>query len=277
MLCSALIGLDGSDYSSAAVELGIRWAKHHDALLVGLSVIDKPTIEQPEAVPIGGSYFKEQSDEEALHRARNRVEQFLEHFSLRCAEAQVASKVLEDVGVPYEQIVLEAQRYDVILLGQQTYFHFATQEGPCDTVQQVLKNASRPVITVPEKLPAGDRVVIAYDGSLQAARAVQLFAGSGLGRGREIFLVSVSSEPLEAARCVERAAEYLRFHKMDAEKRAITTSDADHDVLLQQIKELDAGLMVMGAYGKSTLGEFFFGSVTQSMLQESVIPLFLYH
>jgi nucleotide-binding universal stress UspA family protein len=33
-----------------------------------------------------------------------------------------------------EQIVLEAQRYDLVLLGQQTYFHFETQEGPGDTL-----------------------------------------------------------------------------------------------------------------------------------------------
>jgi nucleotide-binding universal stress UspA family protein len=47
MLKSVLIGLDGSDYSTAAVELGIRWAKQFDALLVGLGIIDEPTIRGP--------------------------------------------------------------------------------------------------------------------------------------------------------------------------------------------------------------------------------------
>ena len=38
MLCSMLVGLDGSEYSDSALELGIRWARRFDALLVGGAV-----------------------------------------------------------------------------------------------------------------------------------------------------------------------------------------------------------------------------------------------
>jgi hypothetical protein len=58
MLKSILIGLDGSAYSTTALELGIRWARRFDALLVGLGVIDEPTIRGPEPVPLGGAYYK---------------------------------------------------------------------------------------------------------------------------------------------------------------------------------------------------------------------------
>ena len=80
------------------------------------------------------------------------MEQFLAQFSTRCAEAKVAFKVLEDVGSPHEQIELEAQRYDLIVLGQQTRFRFETKEGYDDTVRRVLKNSPRPVIAVPASL-----------------------------------------------------------------------------------------------------------------------------
>ena len=37
--------------------------------------------------------------------------------------------MLEDVGMPHEQIELQAQRYDLILMGQeQTRFHFETRK-----------------------------------------------------------------------------------------------------------------------------------------------------
>lgn len=52
MLRSILVGVDGSAYSVAAMELGIRWEQRFDALLVGLGVIDEPTIPSPEAVPL---------------------------------------------------------------------------------------------------------------------------------------------------------------------------------------------------------------------------------
>jgi nucleotide-binding universal stress UspA family protein len=43
------------------------------------------------------------------------------------------------------------------------------------------------------------------------------------------------------------------------------------------VHQVQASLLVMGAYGRSTLREFFAGSMTRTMLRESPVPLFLYH
>jgi nucleotide-binding universal stress UspA family protein len=277
MLKSILIGLDGSDYSTVATELGIQWAKRFDALLVGLGVIDEPTIRGPEPVPLGGTSYKRHRDDVRMHEARLRVEQFLERFALRCSEVGVPFKLLENVGLPWEQVLLEAQRYDLILLGQQTYFHFETQESPCETLKRVLKNTPRPVVTVPAKLGSDGRVVVAYDGSLQAARALQAFQASGLQAQREVAIVTVADDPEEAARQAARAAEFLRFHDVPAQVHALASSERPGPILLERARSLGAGLLVMGAYGQPVLREFFLGSVTRTMLQDSTIPLFLYH
>ncbi|MCI0461227.1 MAG: universal stress protein [Gemmataceae bacterium] len=277
MLKTILIGLDGSAYSDSAVELGMRWARRFDALLVGLGVIDEPTIRRAEPVPLGAAIFKHLRDEELAARARRRVEQFLERFALRCLEAGVAAKLLEEVGLPHEQILLEAQRYDLILLGQQTYFHFATQESPCATLQKLLKCSPRPVVTVPGRLSDGRSVVIAYDGSLPAARALQAFEASGLGAEQGVHVVSVDRDRAEASRRAERAAEFLRFHGLTAHVHALDDSAGVAESILERARALDAGLLVLGAYGQPTLREFFLGSVTRSLVRESTIPLFLYH
>jgi hypothetical protein len=57
MLRSILVGLDGSAYSAAAEELGIRWAQGAGAMLVGLGIIDAPTICKPQPVPLGASAY----------------------------------------------------------------------------------------------------------------------------------------------------------------------------------------------------------------------------
>jgi nucleotide-binding universal stress UspA family protein len=94
MLKSILIGLDGSAYSDSAIELGIEWARRFDALLVGLGIIDEPTIRGPEPVPMGAAYYKERRDDLRMHEAQVKVEQFLEHFTLRCTQAGISSKVI---------------------------------------------------------------------------------------------------------------------------------------------------------------------------------------
>lgn len=277
MLRSILIGLDGSVYSRTAVELGLRWARQSDAILVGLSVLDEQTIRHPEMVPLGGMAFKEHRDEVLLADARRKVEEFRAAFVGQCAAAGVRCQVLEDTGLPAEQIILEAQRYDLILLGQQTYFHFETERSPDDTLRRVLRSSPRPVVSVPEKLPEGRAVVVAYDSSLQAARTLQVFQAVGWTGAAEVHVVSVAAEAEVAQQHAERGHAFLRHHDVPAEAHALVSAEPPARVILEQVRQRNAGLLVMGAYGHSALREFFFGSVTQAMLRECPVPLFLYH
>lgn len=274
---SMLVGLDGSSYSTAAVELGIRWARRSNALLVGLGIIDEPGIVQPVAIPPGGAAFQQSRNQTLLADARHKVEAYLEQFTLRCAEAGVSSKVLEDVGDPADRIMLEAQCYDLILLGRETHFAFETQAGADDALRHVVQFGPRPVVAVPEKPAGGNTVVVAYDGSAQAARALQAFQAVGWDGSSPIHVVSVHAEHREAARCADRAVEFLGFHGIKAEPHALAGSENTPGLLLEQARRLDAGLVVMGAYGQPRWKELFFGSVTRTMLRESDLPLFLDH
>jgi nucleotide-binding universal stress UspA family protein len=278
MLRSLLVGLDGSACSRAAVELGLDWAQRAGALLVGLAIIDEPTIAA--AVPrlLGApSYAEPIVYGERMADAKRHAEQFLEQFEPRCAEAGVASKTLEDIGFPSEQIVLEAQRYDLVLLGQKTRFHFEIHERHDDTLTNVLKSCPRPVVVVPEAVADGRAVVVAYDGSLQAARALFAFRDLGLDLCLVVHVVTVHPELEEATRRAERAAEFLRSHELRVDVHCLASRQDPAEAILAALPSLGAGLLVMGAYGQPTLREFFLGSTTRTLLKQSPVPLFLFH
>jgi len=59
-------------------------------------------------------------------------------------------------------ILLEAQHYDLIMLGQQTFFHCETQDTSDDALSVVVKQSPCPVVAVPATLPARQAVLIAY-------------------------------------------------------------------------------------------------------------------
>ena len=277
MLRNILVGVDGSEYSKSALEQCIRWSRQFDILLVGLGIVDEPAIRSPAMTPIGGNYYKELSDDARVEHSRKQVKQFLERFALRCTEAGVSYQLVEEVGDPCSQFVLAAQRYDLIALGQQTHFQFATQDDPDAFFPTLLKNAPRPVVTVPLKLTDGKSVVIAYDGSLQAARTLQAFQASGLGQIGEVHIISIGTDHVATVRDANRAVEFLSFHGIKATPHNLSPSHSVADVILTQAKQLDAQLVVIGAYGQSTLREFFFGSVTRSILRNAEVPLFVYH
>ena len=49
------------------------------------------------------------------------------------------------------------------------------------------------------------------------------------------------------------------------------------EAILSYIREHAMDLLVMGAYGKRSVSEFVFGSVTKSLVEQAGIPLFIYH
>ncbi len=277
MLRCMLVGLDGSEYSTATVELGIRWAQRHGAGLVGLGVLDAPTICKPQLMPPGGSAYKAHRDAGLIVDASRKVAQFLEDCVRRCSEAHVEYQVRQEAGSPAERILLEAQRSDLILLGQRTFFHFETQRQPDETLHAVVKRSPRPVVAVPATLPEGRAVVVAYDGGVHATRALQLFQTLGLDMSCDVHVVCVDSHQEQADRSAEYAVSFLKAHKIDARPYALATSAPPAHVILEQAHKLQATLIVMGAYGRSTLREFSGVSLTHTMLQESPVPLFLYH
>jgi nucleotide-binding universal stress UspA family protein len=279
MLKSLLIGLDDSDDSRSVLELGLRWAKRFDALAVGIAVVDEPGILNSGAVLFSGSHHRHTGDavQPLISHSRYRAEQVLEQFGRQCREAGVACKTLKDVGTPYVQILLEAQACDLVLLGRKTHFDFGHKLEPDETLGKVIQDSPRPVVAVPEELGRDKAVVVAYDGGLEAARALYAFESSGLGLSRRVHVVSVAEQHQDAAQHCERAVGFLRLHGIEATAHPVETTVPPAEAILHKACYFEAGLLVMGAYGQPVLREFFLGSVTRTVLQESSVPVFCYH
>jgi nucleotide-binding universal stress UspA family protein len=277
MVRSILIGLDGSSLSDAAVRLAIHWAKKFNALVVGLGIIDEPDIAAVESIPLGAGPYQRRRRDDLLALARGRAEQSLDRFAEQCTQAGVAYKLLEDVGLPSEKILLEAQRYDVIFLGKKTFFEFPPSEQPDQMLGRILKNSPRPVVVTPESAPTHGAILIAYDASLQSARTLAAFEALFVDATAPIHIISAHRDPVEAARHADLAAEYLRFHGIQAHSHAVGHCSDPAAVIIEHAERLGAGLIVMGAYGQPVLREFFFGSVTRTLLKQAATPLFLFH
>lgn len=275
MLKSILIGLDGSAYSDVAVELGIQWAKRFDALLVGLGIVDQPTICKPEPVPLGGGVYKKERDDLLLAEGRRKVREFLDQFEARSAAAGIAYQAIEDVGLPYLEILRESHRYDLVLLGHETHFHFETTDEADETLWHVLRSESRPVVVAPAQLHPGSSVVVAYNASPQADRALQAFQTSGLDCGDEVHLVCVDEDEAVAIREAGRGVEFLRPHGIRAVAVGRQPNGSIAATILDEARARQARLLVMGACGHSRLRQVLLGSVTKQTLRSSPVPVFL--
>jgi nucleotide-binding universal stress UspA family protein len=189
----------------------------------------------------------------------------------------VTGKPVYELGDPAGAILAQAQRYDLILLGLETYYRKMPGGGPCDTLDRVLHSPPRPVVAVPAELTDGNTAVIGYDGSLQAARTLAAYMSTGLAAGYENVVVTINEDYEEAARVAESAVEYLALHGVAVKARPVETRLDPAAVLLDHAGQFKVGLVVMGAFGHSALREFFFGSTTRGVLRGSKVPVMLYH
>jgi nucleotide-binding universal stress UspA family protein len=274
MLKSILVGLDGSNFSRAALDLGIEWAQTFDAVLVGLGVVDEPSIRAHEPIPIGGSVHKIRRDEHRTAVAHSQVEQLLDEFTSRCTDEGVSCKALENVGMPFREILRESHRYDLVLLGHETHFHSETAGRTDETLWRVLRRESRPIVIAPPESKSGSSVVLAYDESPQADRAMQAFQASGLDLGQEVFVLCVGSAEEEAKCRSDEAVEFLQSHGIHATPCVRKPQGRPGRMILEEVERQSARMLVMGVSKHSTLRDLLLGGVTKTVLRESPVPVF---
>jgi nucleotide-binding universal stress UspA family protein len=202
----------------------------------------------------------------------------LTDFEQRCTAADVSCRTLKLSGDPEKLLVREAQGVDLLVVGKKSI-----PEGPgrvaSHVLRETLRHATRPVLCICQTGPRNWNnapVLVAYDGSPQVAKALQIFHTVGLGRGRDVHLLMVTSDS-EDQRTVELTADYLRSYNYQVHTHFKPSGLPAGEVILAEAKCLQAGLIVMGAYGQSPIKELFFGSVTRTVLKDSKLPLFLYH
>jgi nucleotide-binding universal stress UspA family protein len=283
MLASILIGLDPCYHNDERMDAVLRWGKQTDAALVGLCAIDEPGVRAIEpAWAVGGTPGVDpvlyRGYEGRLAELNQQADLVLERFATRCAQAGVGHIEVKASGSPHDLIEREAQSCDLIVLARGARFRFRAREDDVDdTIQRVLKNAPRPLVTTPDGAFPSGPVVVAYDGSLQAARALGAFQATGIGKLDRVHVVTMDSNSLDATRHADLAVKYLAYHKIEAIPHVLPASPDPAHAILEHIRSLGAGMLVMGAYGQPVLREFFVGSVTRTMLKECPIPVFCYH
>lgn len=216
-------------------------------------------------------------DDSKLAVAKRVAEQMLEHFSARCAEAGVPGQRILEIGDPAWAILTQAQRYDLIVLGLETYFKSMPGGGSCDTLDKVLHSPPRPVVATPCAAVGGNMAVIGFDGSLQASRTLAAYVSSGLAVIYDNVVVTIDTDFEEATRIAARAVDYLSLHGIQVKPRPVETRLDPASILLDHANQMQAGLVVMGAFGHSPMREFFFGSTTRGVLTNSKVPVMLYH
>lgn len=281
MLRSILVALDDTPGAMAARDLAIALARRTGASLTAATILDKPHIEGAiEAVPPGAGAFQERRNAALLRQAKTEAESAFAACVAAAGDFPFTRLELDDAPEP--ALLAACAEHDLIVIGRDsTLGREENEDGLAPVIEAMLKEGARPLLVVPPSretapLPEDGGILVAYDGSIPSMRALQLFALLGLHEGRPVRVVSLGASAKAAEALAERAASYLRSHGIAA--RAVGVAGTHPlETLLAEAASMPAGLMVAGAYGKSGLRNFFFGSTTRHLLRDSPCPVFVHH
>jgi len=140
--------------------------------------------------------------------------------------------------------------------------------------------SGRPAIVVPARVTEfkGERILIAWDGSARASRAVHdalpfLLAASSVS----IVQVSGDKDLSKSVPGGELKA-YLASHGIAAEVTDLPAKSGEAvDALRRHAADNGFDMIVMGAFVRSWIRQITLGGFTRALLDESPVPVFLAH
>ena len=223
--------------------------------------------------PFGGAYvssgvFQTFRENEKLERVR--IEAHLEREGIawewRHAEGSAAQTIAEHAKFA-DLVVLSQPEHEGTILPRRT-----------PLAADVAVHIQSPTLILPIGGKAFDHrrpAMIAWNGSSEAAHAVRL--SLPLLRGApDVHIVSVGEDDKESASAdVQR---YLKEHDIETKTHERPREDGSiAEALIAASAELEAGYIVLGAYGHSRIRETILGGVTHDLIFTSPIPLLLAH
>lgn len=276
MMRNLLLLLGESPAGTVANAYARELARRGGVSLTALAGIDRSYIEAPMLGTIGAAAYHARMESGLQSEAERASNTLTEAFARDCAREGIPAAQLAFKGDPFEQVTAASALCDLVVTGHDVTFRGTGSERNSDTLNQLLHAAPRPVLVCPDVAPAGGDVLVAYDGSLPAMRALQLFVLLGCWADRRITVVSVDTHGETAERLAADAQTYLSRHGYEVSIRPITSGAHPSEVIDRHVVD-GCELLVMGAYGRRGLREFIFGSTTQTVVGLPKTCVFLYH
>ncbi|MBX9633823.1 MAG: universal stress protein [Magnetospirillum sp.] len=268
-----LVHMDNTPHSRVRLTLAAKLAQAQDGHVIALNVRTHPVLPQYIVSQYGAHVDKirEAFNEEAACEARAAFDAILPGYGITTEWRDVDGPLVETVG-------LHARYADISIIGQTE-----SDEGERPLPDSLIMDVGRPVLVVPFAGTfdtIGQRVIVAWNGSREATRAVH-DALPILKKASRTHVIAINPTGGMAGHGAIPGADiclHLSRHGVNAVCEHIKSDDLNvGQMLLSRAADEDADLIVMGAYGRSRLRELVLGGATRHLLRHMTAPVLLSH
>ncbi|MCA9671164.1 MAG: universal stress protein [Myxococcales bacterium] len=273
MIRRILLPVAGDQPLDAAISCATQLAFRHGATLHLLGVIDRPGIERSAVgAGAGASHYAREMRQRRLADAREAYEETLNKLEESLHARGVAVRTAIETGAVHDVIAHYSRRTDLVVVGRDSNFQFETSEEPGETLVKLLRCSTRLTLVVPDGFDGEfERVIVAHDLSTTCSRVLYAMVHVNPFPDATYVVTHASPDGSSPDDEIEDIVDYMTKHGFD------TTGEVRGgepvEALLEAAERHDADALVLGAYDAGRVRRIFLGSVAQTVLAESKVPL----
>lgn len=268
---SILVATDGSEGASSAERCGIALAARLSARLSGIAIVEDRDIRAPGGDDLVTPPFPE-AEVAAYYKARADV--VARRFSERARGENIESNCEVAAGPADDRIVERGQNVDLIVLGRDGKSSPGRGVLIGGTVESVVRKSGKSCLVVPTGASLGGPIVLGFDGSPGSRSAASLAVELANGLGESVHVFVDSKDKGRAVARFEEVRQLVGGLAVPVRETSSTLGRPDVK-LVDTAREARAGLIVIGAYGRNRISDYFIGSNAASVVRTSPIGVVL--
>lgn len=278
-----LAGIDGSSLTHAVCDYAAWIAQKVDAPLKLLHTIDHHP-EQAHLTDLTGNIGVDSRDllmdeltQLEQQRSKLRLQQgkqLLQAARERVMQAGILDPITNQRhGSLVESLIDLENDIRVLVIGVRGKVHENQPDKIGAKLESIIRSLHKPILVVNAEFKAPERIMLAYDGSPAAEKALDMVANSPLYKGLVCHLVCVSKDEGKG-QLLEVATNKLHLAG-GIEVIAKKLIGKPELVLSEYQDQKGIDMTVMGAFGHTRIHDWLLGSFTVKMLTHSLKPLLL--
>lgn len=276
---TVVLHLDAHPRMNERIDYAARLARRFESHLVGVAAASHSLFGMSVSTGFSGTDSLAAAIESGHVAEIQRSRHFLER--VRASALKSFETVVEDLD-DLDALTRRSACADLLIVGQPDP-GWPNGARARNLLDQVVQHSVAPVLVIPhagEFPKVGSHILIAWDGSRGAARAV-VGALPLLQRADKVGLIRC--EPLaevdrgDGASELDLPREWLGRHGLRIDARLEATTVGVGDTLLSRAADRGADMLVMGAWGQARWAERMLGGVTRTILSSMTLPVLMSH
>src|SRR5688572_12249395 len=259
-----LLAIDALNPDKTSLEFACYLARLTKSKMTGI-FLDNTALEEMATVDQSGETTKS-----------GLIEKNIRWFNEKCMGEETKHDVHTDPGIPLDELVVESRYADVVIVDSETSFNNPYEATPTRFVKDFLNHAECPVVIAPESFEGIDEIVLAYNGSPSSVFAIKQFSYLFPQlSNKSVSVVQVSENGKWNEKEKDKLSEWLKAHYYHFDFKSLK-GEAD-TALFDYLWKRKNVFLVMGAFGRGSISQFFKKSRAELIIKTITQPIFIAH